>query len=108
MVYQVNGPRVEWNPSAARLRELTGGMPNASVTQFGNVSVEARVGSRSTRSTYLADDSTNSRGQTITRAEYERVAALRDAYIAASHMVVVDGFLGSVPGLDESLVKSLG
>jgi short-chain Z-isoprenyl diphosphate synthase len=75
-VYQVNGSRVEWNPSPARLRELTEEMPNASVTEFGNVNVKARVDSRSTRSTYLVDDSTNSRGQTITRSEYDRVATL--------------------------------
>jgi phosphoenolpyruvate carboxykinase (ATP) len=160
-VYQVNGSRVEWNPSPARLRELTEEMPNASVTEFGNVNVKARVDSRSTRSTYLVDDSTNSRGQTITRSEYDRVAALQDAYIARSHLNVAgmqqqlyypaeDGydpaswepddieilqprrlyhrpgrtdeyaamvarlkrerkeFLGSFPGLDESLVRSLG
>ena len=97
MVYQVNGSRVEWNPSPARLRELTGEMPNASVTEFGNVNVKARVDARSTRSTYLVDDSTNSRGQTITRAEYDRVAALQDAHIAKTHMVVVDGYIGSDP-----------
>ncbi len=97
MAYQVNGSRVEWNPSAARLRELTEQMPNASVTEFGNVNVKARVDSRSTRSTYLVDDSTNSRGQTITRAEYDRVAALQDAHIAQSHVVVVDGYIGSDP-----------
>ena len=115
MAYQVNGSRVEWNPTAARLRELTEEMPNATLTEFGNVNVKARVDSRSTRSTYIVDDSTNSRGQTITRAEYEHVAAMQDAHIAKSRMVVVDGssgerkeFLGSFPGLDESLVKSLG
>jgi hypothetical protein len=31
-MYQVNGPRVEWNPATSRLRELTEEMPNASVT----------------------------------------------------------------------------
>jgi phosphoenolpyruvate carboxykinase (ATP) len=97
VAYQVNGSRVEWNPTAARLRELTEKMPNASVTEFGNVNVKARVDSRSTRSTYLVDDSTNSRGQTITRAEYDRVATIQDAYIATSHMVVVDGYIGSDP-----------
>ena len=97
MAYQVKGSRVEWNPSAARLRELTEQMPNAAVTEFGNVNVKARVDSRSTRSTYLVDDSTNSRGQTISRDEYDRVAALQDAHIAASHMVVVDGYIGSDP-----------
>ena len=97
MAYQVNGSRVEWNPTAARLRELTEEMPNATLTEFGNVAVKARVDSRSTRSTYIVDDSTNSRGQTITRAEYDRVAAIQDAHIARSHMVVVDGYIGSDP-----------
>src|SRR6201995_625124 len=72
-------------------------MPNAKLTEFGNVNVKARVDSRSTRSTYLVDDSTNSRGQTITRAEYDRVAAVQDAYIAKTRMVVVDGYIGSDP-----------
>src|SRR5437660_11770688 len=72
-------------------------MPNATLTEFRNVNVKARVDSRSSRSTYIADDSTNSRGQTITRAEYDRVAAIQDAHIAKSHMVVVDGYIGSAP-----------
>jgi phosphoenolpyruvate carboxykinase (ATP) len=97
VAYQVNGSRVEWNPAAARLRELTEKMPNASVTEFGNVVVKARVDSRSTRSTYIVEDSTNSRGQTITRAEYERVSSIQDAYIAQSHMLVLDGYIGSDP-----------
>jgi hypothetical protein len=87
VVYQVNGSRVEWNPSPARLRELTGEMPNASVTEFGNIKVKARVDSGSTRSTYLVDDSANSRGQTITRAEYDRVAKRQEA---ANANVAVD------------------
>src|SRR5437588_10972141 len=86
VAYQVNGSRVEWNPTAARLRELTEQMPNSQVTEFGNVAVKARVDSRSTRSTYLVDDATNSRGQTITREEFNRIAALQDAYIAQQHM----------------------
>ncbi len=97
MAYQVNGSRVEWNPTTARLRELAEQMPNSQVTEFGNVAVKARVDSRSTRSTYLVDDATNSRGQTITREEFERVASLQDAYIARQHMVVVDGYIGSDP-----------
>jgi hypothetical protein len=84
-------------PSPSRLRELTEKMPNASVTEFGNVNVKARVNSRGTRSTYLVEDFTKFRGQTITRAEHERAAALQDAYIATSPMVVVDGFTGSDP-----------
>jgi hypothetical protein len=102
----VNGSRVEWKPSAARLRELTEKMPDASVTEFGNVNIKARVDSRSTRSTYLVEDFTNSRGQTITWAEYERVAALQDAHIAGSYMVVVDGVAAAVPGWTTSRSSS--
>ena len=97
MTYQVSGSRVEWNPTAARLPELTEKMPNASVTEFGNVVVKARVDSRSTRSTYIVEDSTNSRGQTISRAQYDRVSGVQDAYIAQSHLPVVDGYIGSDP-----------
>src|SRR5262252_4764368 len=94
---QANAASVEWNPSAERLRELTEKMPNASVTEFGNVNVKARVDSRSTRSTFIVEDSTNATKQTITRAEFERIAAEPDAYSAGTHMVVVDGYIGSDP-----------
>jgi phosphoenolpyruvate carboxykinase (ATP) len=94
---QVNAASVEWNPTAERLRELTEKMPNASVTEFGNVNVRARVDSRSTRSTFIVEDSTNATKQTIPRAEYDRIAAEQDAYIAGAHMVVVDGYIGSDP-----------
>jgi phosphoenolpyruvate carboxykinase (ATP) len=97
VAYQVNAGSVEWNPAAGRLRELTEKMPNSQVTEFGNVAVKARVDSRSTRSTYIVEDSTNARKQTISRDEYNRVAATQDAYIAGCHMVVVDGYIGPDP-----------
>ncbi len=97
MAHQVKAAVVEWNPTAERLRELTEKMPNASVTEFGNVAVKARVDSRSTRSTYLVEDSTNATKQTITRAEFDRLAAEQDAYIEGTHVVVVDGYIGSDP-----------
>jgi phosphoenolpyruvate carboxykinase (ATP) len=97
VAYQVNAASVEWNPSAGRLRELTEKMPNSQVTEFGNVAVKARVDSRSTRSTYIVEDSTNARKQTISRDEYNRVAAIQDAYITGCHMVVVDGYIGPDP-----------
>ncbi len=98
MVYQVRAASVEWNPTTERLRELTEKMPNSQVTEFGNVVVKARVDARSTRSTFTVDDSTNATKQTITRAEYDRVAAEQDAYIARTDVVVVDGYIGSDPG----------
>jgi phosphoenolpyruvate carboxykinase (ATP) len=72
-------------------------MPNSQVTEFGNVVVKARVDSRSTRSTFVVDDSTNATKQTITREEYDRVAGEQDAHIAGIDVVVVDGYIGSDP-----------
>src|SRR6266536_277625 len=70
-------------------------MPNSQITEFGNVAVKAKVDSRSARSTFIVDDSTNATKQTISRAEYGRIAADQDAYIAGTDMVVVDGYIGS-------------
>jgi len=97
VVYEVRAALVEFNPTAERLRELTEKMPNSQVTEFDNVVVKARVDSRSTRSTFVVDDSTNATKQTITREEYDRIAAEQDAYIAGQHVVVVDGYIGSDP-----------
>jgi phosphoenolpyruvate carboxykinase (ATP) len=94
---QVRAAKVEWNPTTERLRELTEKMPNAQVTEFGNVNVRARVDSRSTRSTFLVEDSTNATKQTIPRQEFDRIAAAQQAHMAGSHMVVVDGYIGSDP-----------
>jgi phosphoenolpyruvate carboxykinase (ATP) len=96
-VYEVNAASVEWNPPPARLRELTEEMPNSQLTEFGNVVVKARVDSRSTRSTFVVDDSTNATKQTITREEYDRMAAEQDAYVAETDVVVIDGYIGSDP-----------
>ena len=97
MVYELSAASVEWNPAPERLRELTEKMPNSQLTEFGNVMVKARVDSRSARSTFVVEDSTNATKQTITREEYARVAAAQDAYVAGQHMVVVDGYIGSDP-----------
>jgi phosphoenolpyruvate carboxykinase (ATP) len=97
VAYEVKARSVEWNPTPARLRELTEKMPNAAVTEFGNVAVKARVDSRSSKSTYTVDDSTNATKQTITRAEYDRVAGVQDAHLAHADVVVVDGYIGSDP-----------
>ncbi len=98
VAHEVKAAKVEWNRPADRLRELAEEMPNAVLTEFGNVAVKAKVDSRSTRSTYIVEDSTNATRQTMTRAEFDRVAAEQDAYIAESHVVVVDGYIGSDPG----------
>src|SRR5260370_30885875 len=97
VAYELKAKSVEWNPPAKRLRELAEEMPNSQVTEFGNLAVKARVDSRSARSTYIVDDSSNVTKRTITRAEYDRVAAAQDAYIAGRDMVVVDGYICSDP-----------
>ncbi len=97
MAYEVNAASVEWNPTAERLRELTEKMPNSQVTEFGNVVVKARVDSRSSRSTFIVEDSTNATKQTITRDEYKNAAARQDEYISGCNMVVEDGYIGSNP-----------
>jgi phosphoenolpyruvate carboxykinase (ATP) len=97
VAHEVNAAKVEWNPTTDRLRELTEKMPNAVVTEFGNVVVKTKVDSRSTKSTYIVEDTTNATKQTMTRAGYERIAAAQDAYIAGCHVVVVDGYIGSDP-----------
>ena len=104
MAYQVRASRVEWNPTAARLRELTEEMPNAAVTEFGNVAVKARVDSRSTRSTYLVEDSILQPRRLYAR---QGRAGEHDA-MAARLKRERREFLGSFHGLDESLVKSMG
>ena len=120
MAYPVKARSVEWSPSPQRLRELTERMPNSRITEFGSAAVRTRVDSRSPASTYIVPDepgpltqrpdpvtggpdSADQRPdtaaqhadslthQTITRAEYERIAAAQDAYIADRDMLVVEG-----------------
>jgi phosphoenolpyruvate carboxykinase (ATP) len=92
------GTSVRYNPSAAELQALTARMPNARRTSFGNYNVQARATSRSAGSTYIVtDDPSITTGKTITRAEYERISQLQDAYIASQPMLIVDGYIGNEP-----------
>jgi phosphoenolpyruvate carboxykinase (ATP) len=96
--YELTAERIEWNPPAERLRELTEQMPNSQTTQFGNVNVRARVDSRSKSSTYVVtDDPSSVTDQSVTREEYDRLARIQDEYIRDRHMVVVDGYIGNDP-----------
>ncbi len=79
------------------LRARAAAMPNAVRTTFGNVNVRTRVVSRSTGSTFLVSDEPVGTHQTLSRAEYERVAALQDAYVAEQEMLLVNGAIGSDP-----------
>jgi phosphoenolpyruvate carboxykinase (ATP) len=89
---------VRFNPSAADLQELTSRMPQARRTGFGNYNVQTRAVSRSAGSTYLVtDDPTQTTGKAISREEAARVAALQDAYLAGTDMLVIDGYIGNEP-----------
>src|SRR3954469_9793348 len=89
---------VAWNPSPEELRRFTEEMPNCRKTEFGNVNVATKVVSRSKGSTYVATDTPeNHSDQTISRAEYERMAKLQNDYTRTRDMRVVDGFIGNDP-----------
>jgi phosphoenolpyruvate carboxykinase (ATP) len=89
---------VVWNPTPAQLRQFAEQMPNARVTEFGNLNVATRVVSRSKLSTFIATDHPEDHSdQTITRAEYERVARLQNDYIRATDMLVIEGYIGNDP-----------
>jgi phosphoenolpyruvate carboxykinase (ATP) len=94
----VKAKSVIWNPSPEELRRYTEEMPNARKTEFGNVNVATRVVSRSKLSTFIATDTPeNHSDQTITRAEYDRVARVQNAYIRDREMLVIEGFIGNDP-----------
>ena len=85
-----------WNPSAEELLKLTGEMPNARRSAFGNWNVQSAVDSRSKASTYIVSDNPDEHpSQTITRDEGERLAAVQDEYIAQKEMLVIDGYIGN-------------
>jgi phosphoenolpyruvate carboxykinase (ATP) len=88
--------QLTWNPSAAELQELTGEMPNARKSAFGNWNVQSAVDSRSKASTYIVCDNPDEHpSQTITRAEGDRLAEMQDEYITHKEMLVIDGYIGN-------------
>lgn len=92
----MNAKEIHDNPTPDELRAFTEEMPTARVTGYGNVNVQTRVTSRSTGSTYVVTEDPSSTSQkAMPREEYERVAALQDAYIAQQEMLVIDGFIGN-------------
>ncbi|HVM40580.1 MAG TPA: phosphoenolpyruvate carboxykinase [Acidimicrobiia bacterium] len=100
---KIQAKSVVHNPSAEELKAMTGEMPTATLTNFGNYNVRTTVVSRSKNSTYVVTDDGSDMGgrfrgvQRISREEYERVAQIQDDYIADQDMVIVDGFIGSNP-----------
>jgi phosphoenolpyruvate carboxykinase (ATP) len=89
---------VVWNPTPEELRQFAAEMPNARVTEFGNLNVATRVVSRSKLSTFIATDRPEEHSdQTITRAEFDRVSKLQDDFIRTRDMLVIEGYIGNDP-----------
>jgi len=86
-------PQVHVNPTPEELRSFTEEMPQTRISQFGNTNTQTRVLSRSAASTYVVGGPSS--GKTMTREEFERVAALQDAYLADRDAIVIDGFIGN-------------
>jgi phosphoenolpyruvate carboxykinase (ATP) len=96
--YVPTAATLTWNPTAAELQELTGEMPNARRSAFGNWNVQTAVDARSKASTYIVSDHPDEHpSQTITRVEGERLAKMQDEYIAQKEMLVIDGYIGNDP-----------
>lgn len=87
-----------WNPSPEDLRKYAAEMPNTRPTEFGNLNAATRVVSRSKLSTFIATDRPEEHSdQTISRAEYDRIAKLQDDYIRTREMLIIEGFIGNDP-----------
>ncbi|HXI11740.1 MAG TPA: phosphoenolpyruvate carboxykinase [Thermoanaerobaculia bacterium] len=85
-----------WNPSPDELRAMASEMPNARETEYRNLNVATRVVSRSKLSTFIAtDDPSSHSDQTISRAEFDRIAKIQNEYINGKEMLVIDGFIGN-------------
>lgn len=83
------------NPTQDELRAWVDEMPTATRTKHGNYSVQTKVVARSAGSTYIVtgEEGFTSK-QTMSRTDYERLAARQDAHIAEQDMIEVQGYIG--------------
>jgi phosphoenolpyruvate carboxykinase (ATP) len=88
------------NPTPEELRSFTEAMPETRVSGYGNTNTQTTVLSRSAASTFVVDRASS--GKTMTREEYERIAALQEAYISEHDMVQIDGYIGNDPDMRSS------
>ena len=89
--------QVHRNPTPEQIRAFTEEMPQTRLSEFGNTNTQTHVLSRSAASTHVVDR--ESSGKTMTRASYEQIAALQDAYIAEHDMIQIDGYIGNDPAM---------
>ncbi len=91
-------PQIHVNPTPGELRTFTEAMTQCRVTEFDNVNVQTEVVSRSAGSTYVVtEDPSSTSGKSMTREEFDRIAALQDAYLAEHDLIVIDGYIGNDP-----------
>jgi phosphoenolpyruvate carboxykinase (ATP) len=83
------------NPTPEELRSFTEEMPETRISEFGNTNTQTTVLSRSAASTFVVGR--ESSGKTMTREEYDAIAARQDAYIAEHDMIQIDGYIGNDP-----------
>ena len=88
-------PETHVNPTPEELRTFTEAMPQARLTEFGNVNVQTQVTSRSAASTHVVGGPSS--GKTMTREAFDDIAAKQDAYLADRDVVVIDGYIGNDP-----------
>src|SRR6476660_2261041 len=89
--------RVIENPSPAAVKELTGKMPTARPTKYGNLNVQTQVLARSKGSTFLVTDEPDGQNQAVSTDDAAKWADRQDEYIAGQEMVVIDGYIGNDP-----------
>ena len=88
-------PETHLNPTPEELRTFTEAMPQARLTEFGNMNVQTKVISRSAASTHVVGGPSS--GKTMTREAFDEIAAMQDAYLAERDVVVIDGYIGNDP-----------
>ena len=85
------------NPTPEDLRAYTEEMPEARLSEFGNVNVQTKVLSRSAGSTFVVER--ESSGKTMSHEDFERIARMQDEYLASNDVIVIDGYIGNDPVL---------
>jgi phosphoenolpyruvate carboxykinase (ATP) len=86
------------NPSAEELRTLTEAQPTARLTEYDNLDVITEVTARSKGSTVIVtDDPDRHTDPTISRDEYDRIAAMQDEHLRDREVIVIDGYIGDHP-----------
>ena len=89
--------QVHVNPTPEELRAFTEEMPETRISEYGNTNTQTEVLSRSAGSTFVVGRPSS--GKTMSREDYDAVAAMQDAYIAEHDMLQIDGYIGNDPAM---------